>query len=104
MKKYANQPYSLLAAAALGDARHVKELIAMGADVNETDRDRRTPLFAAIENRHENVVHALLSARPAPNVNCRCVEDNTPLMLSVTMQAPQLVRYLVSDMIASSCR
>jgi hypothetical protein len=84
----------IMAAAANGDADHLRELIAHGADVNHREEDRSTPLFVAVENGSIEITQMLLEF--GAKVNARNKERQTPLMQLDSDATPELVRLLVS--------
>ena len=58
----------LLAAAAKGDERGVRELHAKGTDLNFTDGEGKTPLIMAVLNRKERMVALLLKFGADPSI------------------------------------
>lgn len=57
----------ILAAAAAGDAGQVRALLARGADPNERDAYRRTPLHVAAYGGHRDVMRVLAGGGAEPN-------------------------------------
>ena len=69
--------HTLLVAAAKGMVEDVAELIKGGADVNQTDSLKRTPLHMAALKGHTATVDALVQARA--DVNAVDTAGKTPL-------------------------
>lgn len=68
----------LIAAAARGDARRVRELIAAGAPLNEQDANGRTAAMAATHGNHAEAARALLEA--GADVNLRDNRLDNPFL------------------------
>lgn len=72
------QDNELLTAAWEGDAQRVKELVALGADLESLDKLGNTPLHLAIENLNVEVVRVLIEA--GADVNKKTADGSwTPL-------------------------
>lgn len=70
----------LLEAAGRGDLSAVNRLIAAGADLEQRDGQRRTPLLLAVAGNHVAVARALLAAGASPNAQAS--NQDTPWLLA----------------------
>lgn len=91
-------------AAALGNIKKVRELLARGADPNSVRKDpvvigenllhvvNATPLIAAVAQGHVEIVRLLLQHHADPNR--KASEGFTPLALAAVVGDPELIREL----------
>ncbi len=70
----------LLEAAGRGDLAAVNRLIAAGADLEQRDGQRQTPLLLAVAGNHVAVAKALLAAGASPNA--QAANQDTPWLLA----------------------
>lgn len=70
----------LLEAAGRGDLAAVNRLIAAGADLEQRDGQRQTPLLLAVAGNHVAVAKALLAAGASPNA--QATNQDTPWLLA----------------------
>jgi len=85
---------SLIEAAAAGDVDQVKLLISNGADVNEKDKDGRTPLHSAAREGEMEAVKLLVEA--GADLNCTDKDGQTPASLAMAEDHKGIVELLVS--------
>lgn len=64
-----------------GNLNNVRVLLTHGSDVNQVDREGKTPLIKAVESGHDHLVKFLLYNEADANLGDR--EGNTPLMWAV---------------------
>jgi ankyrin repeat protein len=76
----------LISACFDGQAREVRRLLSEGADVNDADELGRTPLMAASQNGHVEIVDMLLAAEA--NANAANDEGNTALDFASIQHRP----------------
>ena len=76
-----------------GDLEAAEDFIAIGKDVNEQDRDGRTPLHYAVAHDKQDVLKALISA----SANLEAAENmqNTPLHYACGYGRGQCVETLI---------
>jgi ankyrin repeat protein len=86
---------SLMKATEEGDQEAVKSLIAKGADVNEADKNGRTPLLKAVVRGHFEVVQILL--KEGADINHTDNLGNTALHLSIMFDEDQIALLLVEN-------
>ncbi|DBB16177.1 hypothetical protein WJX82_007690 [Trebouxia sp. C0006] len=84
---------NLWEAAKFGDLEAAEDFIAIGKDVNEQDRDGRTPLHYAVAHDKRDVLKALISA----SANLEAAENmrNTPLHYACGYGRGQCVETLI---------
>lgn len=70
---------SLLVAVTANQPEIVYDLLSLGADINACDVNGQTALHLAADYGFHMVLQALLSSRPAPNLESRNFEGMTPL-------------------------
>lgn len=70
----------LIEAAGRGDLAAVNRLIAAGADLEQRDGQRQTPLLLAVAGNHVAVAKALLAAGASPNA--QAANQDTPWLLA----------------------
>lgn len=70
----------LIEAAGRGDLAAVNRLIAAGADLEQRDGKRQTPLLLAVAGNHVAVAKALLAAGASPNA--QAANQDTPWLLA----------------------
>lgn len=70
----------LLEAAGRGDLPAVNRLLAAGADLEQRDGQRQTPLLLAVAGNHVAVAKALLAAGASPNA--QAANQDTPWLLA----------------------
>lgn len=85
---------SLMVAAAEGDAQAVKDAIAQGVDLNETDNRRATALMYAAANQRLDIVDALLTAGADPTV--KTYKYSTALDFARQVKSEEIVRRISS--------
>ncbi|RUS82597.1 hypothetical protein EGW08_009671 [Elysia chlorotica] len=79
----------------------VAQLIKAGADINKTDRNRKSPLtYACALNQAETV--AILLKQPKINPNCADLNGVTPLMLAAGLGNLQVVRVMMEAHVSGS--
>ncbi len=83
----------LYAAAKKGDLQKVKELIAIGADLEDPGKDNETPIIAATDNGNAEVVEALIAA--GANLDVKVEYDFPLLGIAVDNGYDQIVKLLV---------
>jgi len=77
-----------------GDFDCVQSLLADGIDVEKTCKRGKTPLFHAIENSDETIVHKLLDPTVGADVNMRNIRGETALHLAAALGLHDMVRCL----------
>jgi ankyrin repeat protein len=78
----------------LGDARHVRTLIARGADPNVKNNDGETPLAQAVQRNQPEALKALLEGGANPNE--RLKDGSTPLNLAIERNMPGILEALLA--------
>ena len=90
----------LVAAAAAGDGKRVRALVAAGADVNHVTGGGETALGSAAYGGREDAVRVLLAAGARPDVRGVGAQDETPLMLvarsTVASDPERIARLLIA--------
>lgn len=82
----------LMLAAADGDIQLVQQLIATGADVNETTKDGTTALMYAARNSHAQVIHLLIAANA--NLNAKSKSSSTALSIAERFGNQDVIKVL----------
>ncbi len=85
---------ALANAAFVCDFVKVRELLAVGADVNTRDEDERTPLFSAVLAGNVGLVGLLLES--GADVNARDKDGFTPLHFAAQEHLPEVARILIA--------
>ena len=71
---------AMLEAAERGDSKAIARLIAAGAPIDPTDREKRTPLLIAVANNHTEAGAVLIDA--GANINAQAANQDTPWLLA----------------------
>lgn len=83
-------------AAEAGDVERIRRLVTDGANVNNTDgKNGWTPLHHAASAGHLSVVQCLMEEGVDPNIED--VSHNTPLILAITYDHLNIVKYLIDE-------
>lgn len=85
----------LLRAARKNNPREVKALLALGADINTTDENNKTPLYLASQQGNEEIVNILLSYKEI-KVDTKDKKGFTPLMIASSKGYLNIVKALVN--------
>ncbi len=92
----------LLRAAREGDRHTVEACVSAGADIDTRDPDGATPLLLAVAQRHDALVHWLLTPHadrglaPTADVTLRDREGRDGLTYAVEHENPELARALIA--------
>ena len=80
------------------NARHTqvaKELIALGASINETDNKKRSILERACQSNDQEIVGLVLKSPKFKDINAKNSNNETPLHIASTISDPQIVQMLI---------
>jgi ankyrin repeat protein len=84
----------LIAAAAMGDLRTVRDLLERGANPNATDRDGWTPLHLAAGWGHAGAIRLLLDH--GADIRARNSKGDTPLHVAFMLDQAEAARVLLA--------
>ena len=87
------QEMELIKSAWAGDTETLKALVAKGADINLTDKKKRTPLLFAASNGHTATVQYLLDQ--GADVNARDSDEQTALLYAAKRSFNETARLLI---------